>query len=98
MGARAGNAGERLWSALQDHPLARFGFRRRQRLGPYIVDVVCPNAKLVILIDDGDTPADRTGWLEAAGYRVVTFTKAEASNRPYLLDALTEAFALRPVR
>jgi very-short-patch-repair endonuclease len=89
------DAADKLWSTLQEHPIARFGFRRGARMGPFTVDIVCPAARLVVLIEDGS--ADRAPWLEASGYRVLTFTKVEASNPPTVLDAIAGMFELRAV-
>ncbi len=86
----------KLWRALQQHPLARFGFQRRGRLGPFHADLVCPAARLAVLIEDNPL-ADRLEWLEAAGYRVLTLTKAEASNPDAALDAIARMFDLRAV-
>ena len=93
-GKRRDGAADALWSALQDHPLARFGFRREERIGPFVVDLVCPNARLAILIGDGED--ERWQWLEAAGWRVLTFANNEDSQR--ILDEIACAFELRPVR
>ena len=37
-----------LWTQLRAHRLARWKFRRQQPIGPYIVDFVCFEARLVI--------------------------------------------------
>src|SRR6516162_7969476 len=54
-------------------------FRRQVPIGPYIVDLYCPQAKLVVEVD-GDFPGDRmiedrdrALWLDAQGDRVVRF-------------------------
>jgi len=38
----------KLWYALRDRRLRSFKFRRQQPIGPYIVDFICFEAKLVI--------------------------------------------------
>lgn len=86
----------RLWRVLQEHPLARFGFQRRGRLGPFHADIVCPGARLAVLVEDCPLPG-RVEWLEAAGYRVLTFTKAEASNPDAVLDVIARLFELHAV-
>jgi very-short-patch-repair endonuclease len=52
-------------------------FRRQVPIGPYIVDFLCPQARLVVEVD-GDfhcnqviEDRDRDDWLAAHGYRVV---------------------------
>ena len=58
----------------------RFGvtFRRQHRIGPYIVDFLCPALRLVIEVDggqhnDSDYDARRDAWLKAQGYEVLRF-------------------------
>src|SRR5258708_34121866 len=69
----------RLWSRLRGKQLEGFRFRRQQPIGPYIVDFLCPAAKLVIEVDGGQHATDeqrdaaRSGWLEERGYRVLRF-------------------------
>jgi very-short-patch-repair endonuclease len=66
----------RLWSRLRRKQLGGFRFRRQQPLGPYVVDLFCPQAKLIIEVDGGQHAEEsdtRTKWLEARGYRVIRF-------------------------
>ncbi len=58
----------------------RFGvtFRRQHRIGPYIVDFLCPAHRLVIEVDGGQHngsgyDAQRDAWLRGQGYRVLRF-------------------------
>ena len=65
-----------LWRALRDRQLAGRKFRRQQPIGPYVVDFICPELRLVIEVDSGQHATDgpeRTRWLEGAGYRVIRF-------------------------
>ena len=54
-------------------------FRRQVPVGPYVVDFVCPAAKLVIEIDGGqhadniDYDRRRSEFLASKGYRVIRF-------------------------
>jgi very-short-patch-repair endonuclease len=54
-------------------------FRRQQPIGPYIVDFVCLEKRLVIELDGGqhaeqpEYDAERTAWLESQGFRVMRF-------------------------
>jgi very-short-patch-repair endonuclease len=65
-----------VWSRLRSRRFAGFKFRRQVVLGSYIVDFVCHAAKLIVELDGGQHTlqrkydADRTNWLEQAGYRV----------------------------
>jgi very-short-patch-repair endonuclease len=72
------SAEAKVWYLLRDRRLAGLKFRRQRVLGPYIVDFVCMEARLVVEID-GDTHEDatadarRTAALERLGYKVVRF-------------------------
>jgi very-short-patch-repair endonuclease len=70
-------AEKRLWSRLRGKQLGGFRFRRQSPIGPYVVDFVCPAAKLVVEVDGGQhsetADAERAGWLESNGYRVIRF-------------------------
>ena len=65
------------WNEVRAKRLAGFRFRRQVPIGPYIVDFVCPAAKLVVELDGGQhqeqIAADdrRTRRLELEGYRVL---------------------------
>jgi len=73
------DAEQRLWNRLRQRQLAGARFRRQQPIGPYVVDFVCQELRLVIEVDGGqhveNAAADdeRTHWLEREGYRVVRF-------------------------
>jgi very-short-patch-repair endonuclease len=68
----------RLWYALRDRRFAGFKFRRQQPIGPFVVDFVCFEAKLVIELDGSrhgfpeNTTADqaRSDHLRREGFRV----------------------------
>jgi very-short-patch-repair endonuclease len=69
-----------LWQRLR-HDIALIGshFRRQAPVGPFIVDFASRKAKLVIEFDGGQhewqqaSDAQRTHYIEAAGYRVLRF-------------------------
>ena len=72
-------AERKLWGALRKRTLGHFKFVRQQPVGPYIVDFVCRNEKLIVEVD-GETHGDaqavshdlrRTQFLKTQGYRVV---------------------------
>ena len=73
------DAERKLWSALRQRQINGLRFRRQHPLGPYIVDFVCLERRLVVEVDGGQHgEADqiahdmrRTRWLENEGYRVV---------------------------
>ena len=68
-----------LWAALRGRQVAGLKFRRQQRLGGYIADFACLEARLVVEAD-GSQHADqveydnqRTALLNQEGYRVLRF-------------------------
>ena len=75
---RLTDAERRLWSRLRLRQLKGLKFRRQTPIGPYVVDFLCLERRLVIEVDGGQhavmrTERDdaRTVWLEAQGFRVV---------------------------
>ena len=54
-------------------------FRRQQTIGPFFVDFVCLERRLVIELDGGQHASDgrgdavRTQWLSSEGYAVIRF-------------------------
>lgn len=70
-----------LWQKLRARQLGGAKFRRQTPIGPYIVDFVSFEHKLVVEIDGGqhNSPKGRqldlkrTAWLEAQGFRVFRF-------------------------
>ena len=84
----ATGAEKTLWSLLRRKQLAGYRFRRQVPLGPYIVDLACLSARLVIEVDGGqharsvDRDKHRTQWLEARGYRVLRFWNNDVLGNP----------------
>ena len=74
-----------LWTRLRNRQLGRWKFRRQQPIGPYIVDFVCFDKKLVLEIDGGQhneenarkSDQGRNAWLEDRGYRILRFWNTE---------------------
>ena len=58
-------------------------FRRQQPLGPYIVDFVCPEIRLVVELDGGQHAVDvkrdqtRDAYLRTMGYTILRFWNNE---------------------
>ena len=76
---RQTNAEAKLWARLRNRQLGGLKFRRQVPLGPYIADVVCHEAKLIVELD-GSQHAEqigydknRTKYFEAHGYQVLRF-------------------------
>jgi len=77
------DAEQRLWLHLRNRQLENLKFRRQHAIGPFIADLVCDEAKLIVEADGGqhaeqaDDDARRTAWLERQGYRVLRFWNDE---------------------
>ena len=62
-----------LWRDLRLRQLKGFKFRRQQPVGPYVVDFVCLEKKLVVEVDGGQhvmnaEDLERRVWLESQGF------------------------------
>lgn len=81
-----------LWKYLRAKRLG-FKFRRQVVIGPYIVDFVCHDRRLVIECDGGQHASQksydqkRDQWLQKQGYRVLRFWDNEVLQN---LDAVLE--------
>ena len=88
----------KLWSALRGRQFDGFKFRRQQPIGPYVVDFVCFEAKLVIELDGGQHGSDnglaydanRTQFLHRDGFAVIRFPNHEINNS---FNSVLEAIA-----
>jgi very-short-patch-repair endonuclease len=94
------NAERCLWFMLRGHRLMGLGFRRQVPIGPFIVDFVSQQNRLIIEIDGGQHAADprrdqqRDEWLRSKGYRVLRFWNTDVlRNRPGVLQAIVDAVA-----
>ena len=75
------NVERKLWHALRARQFAGFKFRRQQPVGPYIVDFVCFEARLVVELDGDQHGSEqgiaqdriRTQALEQDGFQVGRF-------------------------
>ncbi len=68
----------KLWFALRGRRLGGFKFTRQKAIGPYIVDFVCRDRRLIIEADGGqhaENPRDqiRDAYLRGEQYRVLRF-------------------------
>jgi very-short-patch-repair endonuclease len=90
----------RLWWCLRKPGIEGLRFLRQCPIGPYIVDLPCPQKRLIVEIDGaqhgyhGQQTADaaRTKWLERSGYRVIRFWNNEImSNVQGVCDAIIAA-------
>ncbi len=92
------NAEHKLWHHLRMRQLGGHMLRRQQPIiGPYIVDLVCLERRLVVEVDGGrherthGRDLARTQWLEQKGYRVLRVWNNEVLTA---LDSVLEAIAL----
>jgi very-short-patch-repair endonuclease len=78
-------AEDHLWQALRAQRLGGWTWKRQVPFGPFILDFLCREARLVIELDGGyhddDTQLDydlrRTAYLRRQGLRVLRFANAE---------------------
>ncbi len=75
-------AERKLWLLLRSRRFAGYKFRRQAPLGPYILDFVCMERRLIVEADGSqhaESPRDveRDLWLRAAGFRVRRFWNAD---------------------
>ena len=68
-----------LWKNLRRRELAGWKFRRQAPIGPYIVDFVTFDGKLIVEADGGQhaeskqRDEERSGWLSKEGFRILRF-------------------------
>ena len=73
------DAEQRLWSRLRRRQVDGHRFRRQVPLGPYVVDFLCYEARLIVEVDGGQhdahaaADAARTAWLGSQDFRVIRF-------------------------
>ncbi len=85
-----------LWQQLRLRQFGDYKFRRQQPLGPYIVDFVCLEKRLIVEVDGGQHgehtvyDAKRNTWLEAQGFRVLRFWNHEILQQ---IEAVKETIA-----
>jgi len=74
-----------LWYHLRSRRLSGLKFRRQVPIGPYIVDFLCPEKRVIVEIDGGQhnypdersRDLERTRFLESKGYKVLRFWNNE---------------------
>jgi error-prone DNA polymerase len=94
-----------IWSALRAHRLNEASFRRQDPIGPFIVDFVCHEEKLIVELDGGQHfepehmqhDARRDTFLTGKGYRVLRFNNHEVmTNRQGVIETIAEALQHAP--
>ncbi len=92
-----------LWYELRARRFDTSMFRRQASIGPYIVDFVCFESKLVVELDGGqhasqvDLDEARTTWLNSQGFRVLRFWNYQVFEEfDSVLEAIWNALRLAP--
>ena len=78
----ATDAETKLWFAVRGRRLAGFKFVRQKSIGPYVVDFVCRDHKVIIEVDGGqhaESESDQVhdAYLASEGYRVLQFWNSD---------------------
>ena len=90
----------RLWEQLRNRQLENSKFRRQATIGPYVVDFVCVERKLIVEVDGWTHSSEseilidrrRTAFLNAQGYRVIRFQNIEIKEGLHqVLNLIAEA-------
>ena len=85
-----------VWADLRGRQLG-YKFRRQQPIGPFIVDFVCLERRLIVEVDGWSHHLEqswhrdqaRQDWLEAQGYTVLRFDDNEVrSDRAAVVQAI----------
>jgi very-short-patch-repair endonuclease len=70
-----------LWGSLRGRRLAGRKFRFQATIGPFVVDFLCIEARLVVEVDGSQHSAQadavRTRFLQSQGYRILRFWNNE---------------------
>jgi very-short-patch-repair endonuclease len=99
----ASDAEQLLWRHLRNRQLVGLKFRRQHAIGPFIADLVCDEAKLIVEADGGQhveqaaQDARRSAWLETQGYRVLRFWNDDILVRTAEVLEKIRRVALAPV-
>ena len=91
------DAERKIWQNIRNRQLGDFKFKRQYPVGPYILDFVCIDKKLVVEIDGGqhmerqEKDRERTRYLEVKGYRVIRFWNDQVvKETPAVLESILE--------
>jgi very-short-patch-repair endonuclease len=92
----------KLWNHIRSRALNGRKFIRQHPIGPYIVDFVCREQRLVIEVDGGQHSLNerdqaRDQWLAGRGYSVLRFWNHEVlGNIEGVLEAISFVLAEKP--
>ena len=91
-----------LWYRFRSRSLNGYKFVRQEPIGPFTVDLICRERRLVIEVDGGqhaDNPGDaaRDKWLIDHNYRVLRFWNNDVmENMAGVLETIATALAESP--
>lgn len=92
------DAERKLWAHLRRRQIEGHKFRRQHPIGPYIVDFVCLERRLIIEVDGSQhrqrvsLDARRDAWLASVGFRVLRFWDNQVlSEMAAVMEAIAEA-------
>ena len=90
------NAETQLWNRIRSRALGGYKFVRQEPIGPYTVDLVCREQRLVIEVDGGQHATDkhdatRDQWLADHRYRVLRFWNNDVLGN---IDGVLETIAI----
>ncbi len=90
------DAERRLWNRIRSRAIGGHKFVRQEPIGPYIVDFVCREERLVIEVDGGQHATDkrdavRDQWLADHRYRVLRFWNNDVLHN---MDGVLEMIAI----
>jgi very-short-patch-repair endonuclease len=94
-------AEQRLWNRVRSRALFGMKFVRQEPIGPYFVDLVCREARLIIEVDGGqhaesERDAIRDQWLRNHNYRVLRFWNNDViQNIEGVLETIASALLVR---
>ena len=94
----------RIWSRLRAHRFQGYSFRRQLPIGPYIVDFVCLDARLIIEIDGGqhasaeaERDKKRDAWLRSQGFLILRYWNNDVlTNLTGVLEHIADALSQQP--
>ncbi len=93
------DAERRLWYRLRSRQIDGAKFVRQDPIGPYFVDFVCRERRLIIEVDGGQHATDprdavREAWLADRGYRVLRFWNNDVlANTEGVLEVIAAALS-----
>jgi very-short-patch-repair endonuclease len=95
-----------LWLHLRQRRLGGFRFRRQHPVGPFVVDFMCVERRLVVEVDGSQhlqsvSDQARDAWLKQRGFGVLRFWNHDVLERTAqvleaILEALRKTSPIRP--